>query len=436
MTSRSEPNPATSQAGRQAPAGRFSVFADAAYRRLWGIGAINSIMRWIETVAVSVYVYDLTGSAWSLALVSFFRALPMLVFGIVLGAIADRVNRRAMLIFFMALIAVTYAVLGALVVTDRIQLWHIYVGTFIVGMSWATDFPVRRNMVTDVVGRQRIAAAIGIDQATMNIARIVGPTISGAFVQWIGVQAAYFTGAIMYGGAVLIAASLSYRQAPRATEIVSPLKNIAEGMRYVRASDLIVPVLIITVIVNVFAFPYTFVVPAIAKENLHIGPVMLGVLTSVEGIGATLGSVLIATRSLPSHYTRIYIFGACIFAAMVLAFSLADWLALAMPLVFLAGLGMSGFGSMQSIITLNATPPEMRGRVLGVLTVCIGSGPIGALQIGWLAEQFGAQTGVAIIGAAALVLMLLTMLLYPRFLRAREIEPEQAKSGPNLIPNR
>ena len=429
MTTRAESQPAATQAGRPASTGRFSVFADAAYRRLWGIGAINSIMRWIETVAVSVYVYDLTGSAWALALVSFFRALPMLIFGIFLGAIADRVNRRVMLIFFMALIGVTYAVLGTLVITHHIRLWHIYAGTFIVGMSWATDFPVRRNMVTDVVGRQRIAAAIGIDQATMNIARIVGPTISGAFVQWIGVQAAYFTGAVMYGGAVLIAASLSYRQATRpATGVVSPLVNIAEGIRYVRASDLIVPVLIITVIVNVFAFPYTFVVPAIAKENLHIGPVMLGVLTSVEGIGATLGSVLIATRSLPGHYTRIYVFGACLFAAMVMAFSLADWFALAMPMVFLAGLGMSGFGSMQSIITLNATPPEMRGRVLGVLTVCIGSGPIGALQIGWLAEQFGAQTGIAIIGATALVLMLLTMLLYPRFIRVREIEPERARA--------
>ena len=135
MTTRSESKPAATQAGRPASAGRFSVFADAAYQRLWGIGAINSIMRWIETVAVSVYVYDLTGSAWALALVSFFRALPMLIFGIFLGAIADRVNRRLLLIAFMALIAVTYAVLGTLVVAHNIHLWHIYVGTFIVGMS-------------------------------------------------------------------------------------------------------------------------------------------------------------------------------------------------------------------------------------------------------------------------------------------------------------
>jgi MFS family permease len=404
-------------------AGRATIFADASFRRLWAIGAINSVMRWMEMVAVSVFVYDLTGSPWSLALVGFFRALPMLTFGVFFGAVADRVDRRRLLAGFTAMLTAVYVTLGVLVIAHRIELWHIMLGAFLVGTAWATDFPVRRNMVADIVGRSRISTAIGIDQATQNISRIIGPTVAGVFVQWIGVEAAYFTGAVLYLGATVLAATVAYRayesrQAPAG----NPLSNIAEGLRFVRSSDVIIPTLVITIIVNVFVFPYTFVVPAIAKEELHIGPVLLGVLTSVEGVGATIGSVLVATRARAAFYTRAYFFGSCVFALMALTFAGVQWYWVALPVVLISGLGMSGFGSMQSIIILNATPAALRGRVLGVLTVCIGAGPLGALQIGWLAEKFGPSTGVAIIGGTGLALTALAALIWPNFVRTRKIE--------------
>ncbi len=402
---------------------RLRVFADGSYRRLWGIGAVNSVMRWMEMVAVSVYVLDLTGSVWSLTLVSFFRALPMLTFGVFFGAIADRLDRRKILMSVMLLLACVYAALGTLVVIGRIEVWHIYAGTFLVGVGWATDFPVRRNMVSDIVGLPRIATAIGVDQATMNVSRIIGPTVSGAAVQFIGVQAAYFTGAAMYALALVLAAGVTWRRQAPTGPAPNPFSNIAEGFRYVRSNEVIMATLAITVIVNLFVFPYTFVVPAIARDVLGVGPILLGVLTSVEGLGATLGSVLIATRTATRHYTRVYVFGSLLFATTVLVFAAVPWYGLSLPLVFVGGLGMAGFGAMQSIIILSATPTEMRGRVLGVLTVAIGSGPLGALLIGRLSQDLGPRVGVAIIGAAGLAGILISAVAWPRFLRTREMGP-------------
>ncbi len=378
-------------------------------------------------VAVSVYVLDLTGSVWSLTLVSFFRALPMLTFGVLFGAIADRFDRRKLLISVTVLQATVYTVLGMLVVTHRIEIWHVFLGAFLSGVGWATDFPVRRNMVSEVVGISRISSAIGADQATMNISRIVGPTLSGVLVQEVGVQAAYFTSAVLFMVATVLAFSVRWRPQRLAASLASPARNIVDGLRYVRVSDIILPTLVITIVVNVFVFPYTFVVPAIATDDLGVSPLLLGVLSSVEGVGATIGSLLIATRARQGSYTRVYVVGSCVFAAMVIAFSAAPWYVLTLPIVFIAGLGMSGFGGMQSIIILNATPAHMRGRVLGVLTVCIGSGPIGALLIGLLSQEFGARTGVGIMGTLGITSILLTLAIWPRFMKARSITPDVAK---------
>jgi MFS family permease len=125
----------------------------------------------------------------------------------------------------------------------------------------------------------------------------------------------------------------------------------------------------------------------------------------------------------------VYFSGACLFAGMVIVFGANQWYLLALPIVFLSGLGMSGFGAMQSIIILNATSPDMRGRVLGVLTVCIGSGPLGALLIGWLSQELGPRTGVGIIGGLGAVTVILTAIVWPRFVRTRDIEPTPSAKG-------
>ena len=149
-------------------------------------------MRWMETVALGIFVFELTGSPFWVAVVGFLRMVPMFIFGQFVGLISDRMNRKILMGSGMATLACVYSIMGFLVGVGQIELWHICVGATVAGVMWSTDFPVRRAMIGDVVGAEGISTAIGIDMATSNFSRVIGPLGAGAFLATLGVQAAYF----------------------------------------------------------------------------------------------------------------------------------------------------------------------------------------------------------------------------------------------------
>ena len=173
---------------------------------------------------------------------------------------------------------------------------------------------------------------------------------------------------------------------------------------------------------NAFAFPYSHMVPVIADEKLGAGALGLGLLFSAEGAGATLGSLLIATRAEAKHYTRAYLFGSLLFLLAILMFAIAPWYALALALLFVGGFGMAAFGTLQSIIIITSTPPEVRGRVLGVLAVAIGTGPIGALQVGLVANWLGAPTAIMATAIAGIASLVVAAVVFPRYLKTHSFD--------------
>ena len=408
--------PRPSSRGRQ-------VLKNSAFRRLWAIGAASTAMRWLDTVAVAAFVLDLTGSPFDVALTFFFRMIPMFAFGAYIGAISDRLNRRVLLIFAFGTMSVVYMLLTLAVIADVIQIWHIFLGALLAGGVWATDFPVRRAMVGEVVPRENLSAAMGLDLATSNFMRIPGPFLGGFLLDAIGINAVYSLGAVLFLTAAVIAFSLEYTPRPRAAVIISPFRNIVEGVRFIRRDSVIVTVLVITVVMNMFAFPYQSMVPVISERTFGVSNTLMGLLISAEGLGATLGALWVASRATPAHYSRIYVYGSVFFLLMLLSFSRVPWYGVAIPVLFVAGFGMSGFGTMQSIMIISRTPVEMRGRVLGVLAVTIGTGPVSALAVGALAETAGAPMAVLVMALTGLSLMALTMLLSPGFLKLRDVRP-------------
>ncbi len=380
-------------------------------------------MRWLETVALGVFVFQITESAFLVGLIGFLRMAPMLMLGAIIGVVSDRVDRRLMLASTNFTLGITYVVLAALVATDRIELWHIAAGAFVAGAVWATDFPVRRAMVADTVPRDRVATAFGVDMASSNFSRVIGPVVGGAFLQQIGMEAVYTLGAVLFFVASSLA--LSVKSKPRDASATAQMDvdnrrslkgDLSRGLGIVRTDMVLMVTLIVTVIMNLFAFPYQVMVPVIGAEKLQVAPVFVGVLLSVEGLGATMGSLSIAGLSRPRHFTRIYIYASMGFLLVIAGFALVPWYWLALPLLFVGGFGMSGFATMQSIIVVSSTRPEVRGRVLGVLAVSIGAGPIGALHVGWLASQIGADTAVLAIAIAGIVLTAGTVLAWRRYL--------------------
>jgi MFS family permease len=393
--------------------------SNPSYRRLWGIGIASTTMRWMETVALGIFVFELTGSPFWVALVGFLRMIPMLLLGPTIGLISDRVNRKILMGTTLATLSVVYLGMTILVATDRIELWHICIGATLAGVMWATDFPVRRAMIGDAVGPEGISTAIGIDMASSNFARVIGPLGAGAFLATLGVQAAYLTGTILFAIAAILAFSLPLvAPTARAQQSLGYFANLAEGLRHVKADQIIVVTLLITIVMNIFGFPYQHMVPVIGAETLKVGPLLIGILLATEGFGATMGSLVIALKARPGGFTKIYAAGSVLFLIAILGFSLMPSFWMALPILLIGGFSMSGFATMQSIIVITSTPTEIRGRVLGVLAASIGTGPLGALLVGGLAVWWGANNAVTVISIAGLTLTVISLLIWPSYLRS------------------
>ncbi len=276
-------------------------------------------------------------------------------------------------------------------------------------------------MIGDTVDPEGISIAIGIDMASSNFARVIGPLGAGWFLENLGMQVAYYTGAILFAIGSLLAFSLPYVAPVAKTGTQSGyFANLIEGLKHVRADRIIVVTLVITIMMNIFGFPYQLMVPVIGAETLKVGEFFIGLLLATEGVGATIGALIIALKARPGGFTKIYAFGSMGGLTSILLFSLMPSYWTAIPFLLLAGFSVAGFTTMQSIIVVTSTPAEIRGRVLGVLAASIGTGPFGALLIGVVAVWWGANNAVTAIAATGLTLLILTLLIWPAYLR-REV---------------
>jgi len=186
------------------------------------------------------------------------------------------------------------------------------------------------------------------------------------------------------------------------------LARISEGLRLVRGDPRLMGTLLVTVIVNLFTWPFTSMIPVIGRDQLGLGPEGVGILASMDGVGAFLGAALLAFLARPAWYGRIYCWGTLIYTVMVTAFALMTDPLVSGAVLVCTGMAQAGFAAMQTTLVYLAAPPEMRSRILGVLSVCIGTAPIGFLWVGLLANTFGADHATAITGVVGLLAMLVT----------------------------
>ncbi|WP_198369830.1 MFS transporter [Roseomonas rosulenta] len=382
-----------------------TLFHERDFLRLWVAGLCVFVVRWLETLAVGVFAYAATGSAFVVAMLTMLRLLPMGLFGAFLGAAADRMDRRRALLLVVLSQAATSAVIAALAFADAVAVWHLAVASFMNGIAWASDNPVRRAMIGQVVGPARMGVAMSVDVATSNGSRVLGPTLGGVLLAAVGLDGAFLLSVALYIPAVVAVLRLP-RATPAPGASVAPvLASIAEGLALVRREPRLVGALVVTLLFNLFGWPCTSMIPVIGKDRLELGPQGVGLLAGMDGVGAFLGAVTIALLARPEHYKAIYLGGITLYLAMTVAFALATAPLLAGGALLLSGVGGAGFAIMQPTLVFLATPVEMRSRVLGLLSVCIGLGPIGFLALGGLAEIAGAPAATAMMGLAGLAAM-------------------------------
>lgn len=408
----------------------LQLLAQRQFLLTWLAGAFAGVIRWLDVLAIGVYVLEVTGSALMVALTLFVRMVPMLLFGAVVGAIAELVDRRKLLITGLIGLAGVYGLMGVLALNGSLQIWQMAIGVFLGGVFWSMELPVRRTMIVEIAGLERIGPAMGLDSSTNNLTRMVGPFIGGFVYEMAGLPGTMAIGAALYLVAALLLTFVDYGRAPGAVGTSSILANIIEGLRQVRANRTIAGVLVITVFLNLFGFSYVSMVPVIARQELGLSPFPTGVLMSAEGLGAFIGALLIAFLAQPRRFNQLYLGGAILYLCCIIVFTLSPWFELSLGVLWIGGFGISGFAAMQSALIIAASPPAMRNRIMGVLAMCIGFGPLGILLTGLLADQLGASTAVLITATTGLFAMIGAGLYWPEMRRLREVAPVSGPPAP------
>ncbi|MEK9722218.1 MAG: MFS transporter, partial [Rhodospirillaceae bacterium] len=392
-----------------------SLFADRAFVRVWVIGVLIGVVRWLEFLAIGIFAYDVTGSAFLVALLALLRFLPLALFGVVIGALSDLFDTPRLLRYGMAGASVVSMVMTALFVAGVAEYWHVAVSVFLSGVVWASDQPWRRKLIGEIAGPDRLGRAMAMDAATSNGTRMLGPLLGGVVYQWLGGAGVFAVGVVMYFVAYLMLARVQGVAAPPASQAgaagswwLRPLAGAWQAVRYAAADREVMCILGVTVVFNIWGFPMLSMVPVIGKDELALPASAIGAMSALEGACAFIGAVTLARFARPAGRRRFYFGGVCVLHMVIFIMGMVPG---EMTLVLgLLGFGFSAacFSSMQSTLAYQVAPLEMRGRLLGLITICIGSGLIGFANIGALAEAFGASTAlwiVALEGAVPLIVI-------------------------------
>ena len=381
---------------------------------------------WLEMLVVPLLTLELTDSPFLVSLVFFLRFVPML-FGFGLGVLSERINRKHLLTSGLIVQAATALTWALLAVTGSIEFWHLAVGSFLIGIVMTSDFPVRRTMMGEIVDRSQVGRAMSLEMTSSSFFRILGPFAGGVLLGTVGAHGGFLLAALLYLVGLIIAVSTNYLQPLSTERYTSPKTQMTQGISYIRRNEIIIGTLVVTLVVNAFGFSYMSQQPVVARQVLEVSDVLIGVLQSVEGVGMFLGAALVTIFARPHQYIRIYMGSSLLYLLTITLFSQSNTYWASLLILFLSGIGMSGFAAMQSAIMVYTSSQEMRGRVMGSITMFIGFGPVGALGIGMLAGFYTIATAVMITACIGIACTLIVFIMFPSMRTSKE--PKQDITG-------
>jgi MFS family permease len=380
---------------------------DERYRLLWVTGLCANAARWMDVVVLGWLALTLTDSPLMVGVAAFCRAAPMMALGPFAGVLADRLPRVRVMSAVQILNIAAALVLALLFGAGLAGFGALVAIQAILGVAWVLDFPSRRTVLFVVAGRDRLTAAVSLETMSMQAAKMVGPLLGGLLLARAGPAACYVAFAALSAGAFVATRRLGRRISLPGSPGAEPvLESLQDGLREARRHPAVLGVLVVTVLMNTLVFPYQQMLPVFARDVLRVGPVPLGLLVAAQGLGALVSSALIGWRGGEIGHGRLFAGSAFTGALLLLAFAASPWYALSLALQFAIGLTDSGFGTMQSAIVLLAAPERAHGRIMGILSACIGSQPLGSVWVGFLASNLGAPLATGLNAAVAAILMI------------------------------
>ena len=382
----------------------FSSFRYFNYR-LWFAGAlVANVGTWMQRVAqdwlVLTVLTDESGVA--VGVVTALQFLPVLALSAWAGLLADRVDRRKLIVVTQSLLALLALGLGALTLSGHVELWHVYVFATLLGCVSAIDNPVRQTFVADMVPASRLPNAVALNSASFNAARLIGPGVAGLMIAWVGTGWVFLINGISFAATIFALTQMRTRELRPAPRVVRDKGQIRAGLRYVRRRSDILVIMVVVGVVSTFGLNFQLTSALMARTEFGMGAGEYGILGSIMAIGSLAGALLAARREQPR--VRLVIGSA-------FAFGVADGIMALMPTypTFAVACIPVGLASLTMMTAANATiqtttDPSMRGRVMALyMIVFLGATPIGSPLVGWIGETYGPRWAIGVGAIASLL---------------------------------
>ena len=362
----------------------------------------------ISTVAVAWQVYEITNSPFQLGLTGLFRALPMMILSLPGGVLADRMDRRRLLIVTQSLAALLALALGLLTSTDQVRVWHIYAVTFLSGAVGIFDAPARTAMIPALVSAEQLASAYALNITWRQIATLAGPFAGGVVIGALGISIAYYIDALSFLAVIICLALMRRQVEPTRDPKESPLQSVRAGFNFIRENSVILGLMSMDTCVQFFG-AYRSMMPAFARDILGTGPAGLGALLGVPALGALAGSGIVLAAGNPRRKGRLIIGVTLLYTIGLVCFALSRSLTLSLVIVFCLGLVDAVGETLRDTLVQLTTPDRMRGRVKSFDQVFMSAGTyMGHAQMGTAATFFGVSGALILggcLGSAGVVLV-------------------------------
>lgn len=390
----------------------FSALKHRNYRLFFTGQFISLIGTWMQNVAQSWLVYDLTGSPFYLGVVSFASSIPALSLAIGAGVIIDRVPKRMVLLITQTGAMLLAFVLSADVFLGWVQPWHIVILSFLLGAVNAFDAPTRQSFVVEMVeDRADLPNAIALNSALFQTGRILGPSLAGILLAAVGAAWCFLFNGISFIAVIIGIALMRTPLYVPAKRQASAFEQLREGLAYIWHTESVRTLMALVSVANLFGFGYSALMPAFAEDILSAGPTGLGLLSASVGVGALTGALLVATLGTFRHKGLLLTFGNLFFPTMVLLFSLSRSFPLSMLILAGVGLGFIIQNATTNTLIQSIVPDHLRGRVMSVYMVVFqGLFPLGSLLAGFIAQRVSIPVGAAF--GATIVLLYGLLLLW------------------------
>jgi len=392
----------------------FRSLKNRNFRYLWFGQVLSATAMHADMVARSWLVWDLTGSTTSVASVLVARAIPMLILGLIGGVAADRFNRRKMLMVIQVWTLIMHIIMATLLLTDVIELWHVYVLAFGLGAGMAMNQPVRTSIIPNLVDRKDMINAMSLNSIAINSTRLGGPALIALLIAATDVGWAYIWSASAFAVVIWTTTRIAIPEITSRKPRGNPMTQLMEGFVYIGRHRVILALVMLGLGPLSIGFAHQVLLPQLVEQRYGYGIGLMGVLTSVGAIGGLTAGLFIASRQNVGHKGRLMLLATLSYGLVLLGFAGASVVWMAFPLIICIGASQTLFRAGNSATLMEVTPDRLRGRIISATLLDTALSPAAGIAAGIVADRWGVSAGYALLSAGVLSVLALTLIIYPR----------------------